>query len=135
MLKKLLLFILVSTLSVASFAQFSPISAEKVYKDWQVLANSDSKNMVEIFYCVVKCDGINKVQLMVFNDGTGDREVDISLEIKNTAGDQGISVKKKFLAQKGIFHKATCDSDKFSELKITLPDSYDPLGISVKQTL
>ena len=133
MLKKLLLFILVSTLASASFAQSSPISAEKVYKDWEVLANT--RDMVEIFYCIVKCEGVNKVQLMVFNDGTGDREVDISLEIKNTAGDQGISVKKKFLAQKGIFHKATCDSDKFSELKITLPDSYDPLGISVKQTL
>ena len=133
MLKKLLLFILVSTLSIASFAQSSPISAEKVYKDWEVLANT--KDMVEIFYCIVKCDGVNKVQLMVFNDGTGDREVDISLEIKNAASDQGISVKKKFFAQKGIFHKATCDSDKLSELKITLPDSYDPLGISVKQTL
>ena len=133
MLKKLLLFILVYTLAIASFAQSSPISAEKVYKDWQVLANT--KNSVEIFYCIVKCDGVNKVQLMVFNDGTADAEIDISLEIQNSTGGQGFAVKKKFQAQKGVFHKANCDSDKLNELKITLPDSYDPLGITVKQTL
>lgn len=133
MLKKTLFIILISTLTTASFAQPSPVSAETVYKEWQVLAGS--KNMVEIFYCVVKCGGVNKVQLMVFNDGTADEDIDISLDIINSADNQKFSVKKKFPAKKGIFHKATCDSDKLGDLKIVLPPSYNPSGITVKQTL
>lgn len=133
MFKKTLFIILISTLTTASFAQPSPVSAEKVYKEWQVLA--DSKNMVEIFYCVVKCNGVNKINLMIFNDSTGDQDIQFALDITNNADNQHFTVSKKFSAQKGIFHKATCDSDTLNELKITLPDGYDASGISVKQTL
>ena len=131
MFKRLLFIVLVSVASTASYSQPSPVSAETVYKEWQVLP--DSKNMVEIFYCVVKCNGVNKVQLMVFNDGAMDQNIQISLAIINNTDNQTISVNKKFHAQKGVFHKATCDSDLLSELKIVLPDSYDPFNISVKQ--
>ena len=133
MFKKTLFIILISTLTTALFAQPSPVSAEKVYKEWQVLA--DSKNMVEIFYCVVKCNGVNKINLMIFNDSTGDQDIQFALDITNNADNQHFTVSKKFSAQKGIFHKATCDSDTLSELKITLPDGYDASDISVKQTL
>ncbi len=133
MLKKISFVILISILTKTSFAQPSAISAESVYKEWQVLP--DSKNSVEIFYCVVKCNGANKVQLMIFNDGTEDQNIQISLDITNNADNQHFSVNKKFLAQKGVFHKATCDLDALRELKITLPDTYDPSRISVKQIL
>ena len=130
MYQKLLFILLISCLSTAAFAQPSPVAAEKVYKEWQVLPNS--KNMVEIFYCIVKCDGVNKINLMIFNDSDSDQDITVSLEITNTADKQHFSVRKAFSAKKGVFHKATCDSANLPELKIALPDTYDPLGISVK---
>ena len=133
MLKKVLFIILIGTLTTASFAQPSPVSAEKVYKEWQVLP--DSKNNVEIFYCVVKCNGVNKINLMIFNDSASDQEIQFSLDITNLADNKHFSVSRKFSAKKGAFHKATCDSEMLSELKIALPDTYDPSGIAVKQTL
>jgi hypothetical protein len=133
MFKKLFFVLLVSTLSSAAFAQPSPVVADKVYKEWQVLPNS--RNMVEVFYCVVKCNGVNKVQLMVFNDGTADSNVEVSLDITNTADGEHFSVTKTLTAKKGVFHKATCDSEALSELKIALPDNYDPAKLSIKERL
>ncbi len=131
MLKKLLFILLISSLTTAAFAQPSPVVAEKVYKEWQVLPNI--KNGVEIFYCIVKCGGVNKVQLMIFNDGNADQDIQFALDITNTADQQHFTVSKNFAAKKGIFHKATCDSEALSDLKIILPDTYDPNVTSVKQ--
>lgn len=133
MLKRLLIFMLFCVLGSVSFAQFSPVSADVVYKEWQVLPNS--KNMVEIFYSIVKCGNENKINLMVFNDGTGDQDIQFALDIINTADNQHFTVTKRFSAKKGVFHKAVCDNDALSELKILLPDTYSPSGISIKQTL
>ena len=133
MLKKILLIVIIISAGTAAFAQTSSIAAEKVYKEWNVLPGT--KNMVEIFYSVVKCNGVNKINLMVFNDGAGDGEIEIALAITNDADDRHFSFNKKFSARKGVFHKATCESDALSELKITLPDGYDPSRITVKQTL
>lgn len=124
---------LVFTIASASFAQPSPVSADVVYKEWQVLPNV--KNMVEIFYSIVKCGTENKINLMIFNDGTGDQEIQFTLDIINTADNQHFTVTKSFSAKKGVFHKAVCDKEALSELKISLPDTYSPSGISIKQTL
>ncbi len=115
------------------FAQPSPVSAEVIYKEWQVLPNS--KNMVEIFYSIVKCGNENKVNLMIFNDSTSDQDIQFTLDIINTADNQHFTVTKSFSAKKGVFHKAVCDNDALPELKILLPDTYTPSGISIKQTL
>lgn len=125
--------LLISSLSASSFAQTPPAQKETVYKDWQML--SDSKNLVEIFYCVVKCNGESKIYLKIFNDGSGDQDIKISLAIMNDADKKHFTVSKKIFAKKGVFHIATCDSDTLSELKITLPDTFDPSGISVKQIM
>lgn len=125
--------LLFSILTTGALAQPSPVSAEKVYKEWQVFP--DSKNNVEIFYSIVKCNGVNQVNLMIFNDGANDQEVRFSIEIANNTDNQHFSVSRKFSAQKKVFHKATCESDAPGELKIVLPDAFDPSGITVKQTL
>jgi len=117
----------------SSFSQFSPVVASVVYKEWQVLPNS--KNMVEIFYSIVKCGNENKVNLMIFNDSSSDQDIQFALDIINTADNQHFTVTKKFSAKKGVFHKAVCDNEALSELKISLPDTYNPSGISIKQTL
>lgn len=130
--KTLFFIILISSLCSSSFAQTPPAQAETLYKDWQVLP--DSKNMVEIFYCIVKCNGVNKIHLKIFNDGTSDQDVQFSLDIINSADNKHLSINKRVWAKKGTSQKADCDSDTLDELKISLPSSYDPLGILVKQT-
>lgn len=122
-----------SIVACISFAQPSSVKADVVYKEWQVFA--ESKNRIEIFYCVVKCNGVNKVNLMIFNDGADDKEVQFTLDIANSGDNRHFSVKRKFSAKKGVFHKGTCDDDTNSELKIKLPDTYNPSGILVRQVL
>lgn len=131
--KKIFCILLISSLSTSVSAQTSPAQKETVYKDWQML--SDSKNVVEIFYCVVKCNGENKIYLKIFNDGIADQDINVALEIMNNADSKSFTISKKIAAKKRVFHIATCDSDTLSELKITLPNNFDPSGISVKQIL
>jgi hypothetical protein len=133
MIKHLLIFTLLCASASSSFAQPSPVTADVVYKEWQVLPNS--KNMVEIFYSIVKCGNENKINLMIFNDSSSDQDIQFALDIINIADNQHFTVTKNFSAKKGVFHKAVCGNDALPDLKISLPDTYTPLGISIKQTL
>ncbi len=114
-----------------SYSQPSAITAETVYKKWQIFP--DSKNNVEIFYAIVKCNGVNQINLMIYNDGASDQEIKFTLEIRNVADEQQLAITKNFFAKQKVFHKASCDNVSEKELKIILPNHFNPSDILIKQ--
>lgn len=128
MLKRLLFFMLVMGSVSISFGQ----SSETVYKNWQVFP--ETRNSIEIFYRVVKCNNTNQVQISVFNDGPADQNAQFAITITNKGDGQNLSKDFNFASKKGVFNKPDCDSDALNDLKINLPTGFDPSGLSVKKT-
>lgn len=130
-MRKLLLgLVLFLTATISASAQSS---AEKIYKDWS--DHIESKNIVDVSYRILKCNGVDQVHFLVFNENTIDQQVAFSVEITNEATKAKVTKEVSFAATKATIYKAECDSDsKLANLKLTLPEGYNPETTSIKIT-
>ncbi|MCW3074163.1 MAG: hypothetical protein JWP69_1232 [Flaviaesturariibacter sp.] len=117
----------------ATISVNAQLSSEKIYKDWS--NHIESKNIVDVSYRILNCNGIDQVHFLVFNENMIDQQVTFTVEINDEASKAKIVKEITFAAAKATIYKANCDTNsKTAHLKLTLPKGYNPKTTSVKVT-
>lgn len=131
---KKLLFFIVFFLSVSAFAELKAQTEPVVYKDWEMLIESNT--LLDVSYRVVKCTSTPQIHLLIFNENVYDQTAAFDLEITDSSTGQKFTKSISFSTKKATVYKAMCDSDaSLNALKFDLPAGYNPSTLSVKITL
>ncbi len=113
-------------------AQTDAPQKETVYQDWLKLG--ESSNHVDVFYRVVKCESVNQVHLLVFNESGIDQLAKFSLLIADENGKR-FTRNITFSTKNAGMYQADCGSDaSLKDLRINVPEGYDPARLDVKIT-
>jgi len=97
-------------------------SNEVVYQEWQLLG--ESPKIIDVSARVVACDDVKQILLNVFNENTIDQDINFTITVKNTDGNQITKTINLSIANMQM-HVAKCGDNTFDNIKINIPDGYD----------
>ena len=106
---------------------------QEVYKDWS--DHIESEKIVDVSYRIIKCNGVDQIHFLVFNENTIDQQVTFTVDIVNNVTGEKTAKEISFTATKSTVYKALCEQDTtLNYLKINLPVGYNPLQTTVTIT-
>lgn len=104
-----------------------------IYKEWALLG--ESKTFLDVSYRIIKCTSVVQIHLNVFNESPNDQTATFDVEVTNNSDGLKFTKTITHSLKLATMYKADCDSDSsLEDLKIDLPNGYDPTNITTKIT-
>jgi hypothetical protein len=123
-----LLFAFIKQFSVSA-QNGNDIRTAPIIKDWQMIG--ESKNHVDVFYRIVRCNNTNQLQLKILSESNIDQTVEFDITVINKLDKEQFTKS----VSRAISKMQTVQGDCFTELsdlKIFLPEKYYALNLDVK---
>ncbi|MBL7809995.1 MAG: hypothetical protein JNN28_19385 [Saprospiraceae bacterium] len=125
-LKSLLVLVLCSFAITQAEAQVAP---NKTYQDWQSVENG--ADLEDFSWRVVACGQENCILFSVFNEQPVDRVIDFHAVIADPLSGNSFEFDFNEMVPAVTSIKADCSGAFFPNLKVALPNGYDPKTITV----
>lgn len=124
------LLLLVVNLNVASAQDQGGV----IYKDWLHIA--ERPDYVDVSARIIKCDNANtnQVHFFIFNEGAENSNVKFTVTITNLKTNESFSREVTHKVDRAVMLRAMCGDETLNDLKVDIPNGYDPTNISISIT-
>lgn len=128
------LLLLVVNLNVASAQDQGQGQGGVIYKDWLHIA--ERPDYVDVSARIIKCDNsnTNQVHFFIFNEGAENSNVKFTVTITNLKTNESFSKEVTHKVDRAVMLRAMCGDETLNDLKVDIPNGYDPTNISISIT-